>query len=248
MPPHSSHILQPLNVGCFAALKKAYGSLVSDLMRLGINHIDKAEFLGCLESARLKAYSLSNIHSSFAATGIVPFEPDRVLSTLSRPITPPQQPPAQDEHYTPQTPHNLAELQRHGVAFRELLKRLSRSPPTPTNQAVRQLVKGCELSMQSAVLLIEENTRLRAANERQKRKRLLNRRQLSKAASLTVAEASQLIQSSQNCQIEPVHGGDAEVHLSREVAPVTVTPQITCYICRSSDHMASACIKYRIDC
>lgn len=25
MPPHSSHLLQPLNVGCFAPLKKAYG-------------------------------------------------------------------------------------------------------------------------------------------------------------------------------------------------------------------------------
>jgi hypothetical protein len=25
MPPHSSHLLQPLDVGCFAPLKKAYG-------------------------------------------------------------------------------------------------------------------------------------------------------------------------------------------------------------------------------
>jgi dihydrofolate reductase len=25
MPPHSSHLLQPLNVACFSPLKKAYG-------------------------------------------------------------------------------------------------------------------------------------------------------------------------------------------------------------------------------
>ena len=51
MPPHSSHILQPLDVGCFAPLKKAYGNQVANLMRLGINHIDKPEFLTCLEKA-----------------------------------------------------------------------------------------------------------------------------------------------------------------------------------------------------
>lgn len=28
MPPHSSHLLQPLDVGCFTVLKRAYGELV----------------------------------------------------------------------------------------------------------------------------------------------------------------------------------------------------------------------------
>lgn len=92
MPPHSSHILQPLDVGCFAALKKSYGNQVANLMRLGINHIDKAEFLSCFEKARSEAFSLSNIHSGFAATGVIPFDPERVLSTISTPHTPPPPP------------------------------------------------------------------------------------------------------------------------------------------------------------
>ena len=33
MPPHSSHLLQPLDVGCFAPLKQAYGRQVESLMR-----------------------------------------------------------------------------------------------------------------------------------------------------------------------------------------------------------------------
>jgi hypothetical protein len=45
MPPHSSHLLQPLDVGCFSVLKQSYGRRVEQLMRLGINHIDKTEFL-----------------------------------------------------------------------------------------------------------------------------------------------------------------------------------------------------------
>ena len=33
MPLHLSHLLQPLNVGCFGPLKKAYGDKVNELMR-----------------------------------------------------------------------------------------------------------------------------------------------------------------------------------------------------------------------
>ncbi|KAF1922766.1 uncharacterized protein M421DRAFT_409684 [Didymella exigua CBS 183.55] len=32
MPPHLSHLLQPLDVGCFAPLKKAYRRQAEDLM------------------------------------------------------------------------------------------------------------------------------------------------------------------------------------------------------------------------
>ena len=45
MPAHLSHILQPLNVGCFLALKQAYGYGVKQLMGCGVNHINKHEFL-----------------------------------------------------------------------------------------------------------------------------------------------------------------------------------------------------------
>jgi hypothetical protein len=51
MPPHSSHLLQPLDVGCFSTLKKRYGDLIQQLMRLGANHIDKAEFIPLLKKA-----------------------------------------------------------------------------------------------------------------------------------------------------------------------------------------------------
>ena len=33
MPPHSSHLLQPLDVGCFSPLKKAYSRQIEELMR-----------------------------------------------------------------------------------------------------------------------------------------------------------------------------------------------------------------------
>jgi hypothetical protein len=45
MPAHSSHLLQPLNISCFAALKGLYGRLVTQKMANGVNHINKPEFL-----------------------------------------------------------------------------------------------------------------------------------------------------------------------------------------------------------
>ena len=56
MPPHASHLLQPLDVGCFAVVKRAYGRFVSDLARQGYNHIDKYDFLDDYQRARLEAF------------------------------------------------------------------------------------------------------------------------------------------------------------------------------------------------
>jgi hypothetical protein len=41
MPAHASHLLQPLDVGCFSVLKKAYGGLIGEEIRNGVNSIDK---------------------------------------------------------------------------------------------------------------------------------------------------------------------------------------------------------------
>jgi hypothetical protein len=45
MPAHSSHLLQPLDIGCFAVLKHAYGRFMSDLAWVGYNNTDKVDFL-----------------------------------------------------------------------------------------------------------------------------------------------------------------------------------------------------------
>ena len=82
MPAHSSHLLQPLDVGCFSVLKQAYGHLIEQIMSRGVNHIDKREFLPIYRQARQAALHQDNIRAGFAATGLVPYDPDRVLLLL----------------------------------------------------------------------------------------------------------------------------------------------------------------------
>jgi hypothetical protein len=71
MPPHSSHILQPLDVGCFSPLKRSYGTEIEKLVRLRIHHITKLEFLPAFHEAFKNAFSVQNIQSGFRATGIL---------------------------------------------------------------------------------------------------------------------------------------------------------------------------------
>jgi hypothetical protein len=75
LPPHSSHITQPLDVGCFGPLKKYYGNELSRLTRFGRVHITKHDFLEAFLLAFKKAFIEKNIKSAFRATGLVPWDP-----------------------------------------------------------------------------------------------------------------------------------------------------------------------------
>jgi hypothetical protein len=65
MPAHSSYLLQPLDIGYFAVLKRSYGSLVDQKIRLSVNHIDKLDFLVAYPEARASAFQALTIKNSF---------------------------------------------------------------------------------------------------------------------------------------------------------------------------------------
>ncbi|KAF4433111.1 hypothetical protein FACUT_8209 [Fusarium acutatum] len=55
VPPHSSHLLQPLDVGCFGPLKRAYGREIEHLIRRSITHITKTQFFPAFYAAHQAA-------------------------------------------------------------------------------------------------------------------------------------------------------------------------------------------------
>jgi hypothetical protein len=83
MPAHTSHLLQPLNVGCFSPLKTLYGLEVAKLAWQSIYHIDKLDFLWIYKKIRTQALSGSNVKAGFQATRLIPFSLERVLSSLT---------------------------------------------------------------------------------------------------------------------------------------------------------------------
>lgn len=111
MPPHSSHILQPLDVSCFSVLKRSYGRQVEQFMRRGIDFINKSDFLISYNQARTETYLPDTIRNGFKATGLVPYDLIRVLSTLQierkTPTPPNSSHGSHSSSWTPKTPRNL---------------------------------------------------------------------------------------------------------------------------------------------
>jgi len=85
LPSHTSHKLQPCDVAVFAPLKVAYRDQVEILERGGVNTIGKQHFASLYSPAREKAFTVKNIKAGFAATGLLPFNPDRVLRGIPKP-------------------------------------------------------------------------------------------------------------------------------------------------------------------
>ena len=93
LPPHSSHLTQPLDVGVFRALKTHMATEIEPIMRSGVPRIQKLEWLTAFVAAHDKALCSKNILGGFCGTGIHPFLPTKVLrrATLS-PSPPPSRP------------------------------------------------------------------------------------------------------------------------------------------------------------
>jgi hypothetical protein len=82
MPPHSSYLLQPLDVGCLGPLKRAYSQEIELLKRRRITHISKTEFLPAFYTAHQVTMIKSNIKGGFRGTGLVPCDLENVISKL----------------------------------------------------------------------------------------------------------------------------------------------------------------------
>ena len=82
LPPHSSHLMQPLDVGVFFPLKQAMGGFLDEIYRTGISRIQKAEWFECLIKARAKAVNKKNIEGGWRGAGIYPMDQLKVLDKL----------------------------------------------------------------------------------------------------------------------------------------------------------------------
>jgi hypothetical protein len=80
MPSHSSHILQPLDVGVFSVLKAFYRVEVTNLSRFSETQpVQKRQFIEYYRKARVKALVPQYIKAGWRGTGLYPFNPRKVL-------------------------------------------------------------------------------------------------------------------------------------------------------------------------
>ncbi|EED17288.1 pogo transposable element, putative [Talaromyces stipitatus ATCC 10500] len=244
MPPHSSHLLQPLDVGCFAVLKRYYGQLVEQRMRLGFNHIDKIGFLTAFHRlARTVAYKAQTIRNSFTATGLVPFNPDRVLQHLNIQLKTPTPPPSRSSNTASsclQTPQNIRQFVRQSTTINKRINERTGSlnQNEEINQAVIRLSKAYEILANDALLVRKENRDLRAAHEKEKQKRKRSNKQISIEQGITREEAQVLVQGQVEAS-QAVTTAPAEPELPTSQA--VVRRQFRCSGCNVEGHRINQC-------
>ncbi|EED12744.1 transposon, putative [Talaromyces stipitatus ATCC 10500] len=226
MPPHSSHLLQPLDVGCFAVLKRHYGQLVEQQMRLGFNHIDKLDFL----TAFLKAL-----------TGLVTFNPDRVYQQLTIRLKTPTPPPSRSSDTQSsclQTPQNARQFKRQMTTTKKRISRHTRSSSEAIGEVFTRASKAYEMSINKLTIAQKELHDLRAAHEKEKQKRQKSKKQISHDHGITREEAHVLVQG----QIEAsqaVTTAPAEPELPVSHPPVR--RQFRCSGCGIEGHKITGC-------
>jgi len=233
MPPHSSHLLQPLDVGCFSPLKAAYSRQIEKFMRLRISHITKLEFLPAFKEAFKTAFTEQNIRSGFRATGLVPYSPENVLFHLDLKLKTPTPPPSRDQEWTSKTPQTLKELNYQTEHIKNRIEQDQNSSPSSINGALHQLAKGAEIMMHSAVLLKAEVKALREANEVKKRRERKQKRRIAQGGSLTIQEGEELSQRGLK--------EEERVAEERQAETVRAKKQSRCSVCGNSEHNARTC-------
>ena len=143
LPPHTTHLLQPLDVGIFGPEAHWISVALDEAAYTGASSISSLELLQIVLEARPRALRSHNIFSAWRESGISPYQPQIVLEKLRRdcPSTPehrslgeagqqlatPRQPADVhalincqiDKGYT--SPTELAALSKMGKACKELL-------------------------------------------------------------------------------------------------------------------------------
>jgi hypothetical protein len=152
LPPHSSHLLQPLDLGPFSSLALRYSQEVQKYTPTGFATIDRATFAHIYKIARPQAFTPFNIKAGWIRTGIQPWDPSRVLELPSVKnfgrCTPDLELPAHPDGVYG-TPTKISE-------FKELQERIEARVTPHTRRHVHKLARGAIHELTTSQILQSE--------------------------------------------------------------------------------------------
>jgi hypothetical protein len=239
MPAHASHLLQPLDVGCFGPLKKAYGRQIEHLIRCSITHISKTEFFPAFRAAHQASITESNIKAGLRGAGLAPFDPENVISKLDvqlRTPTPPAEVTAPSTPWTARTPKTLLEAQSHSNYLQGRVRNHKSSSPESIIEAIKHFEKGITVLIQKIVLLEDRLQQVEQQNRIVGRRRRGKRSRLQKGGPSTIAEASQVIDQ-MDVDTQVVGESSRSGGRGRSVGPGVRR----CGVCGKTGHNARTC-------
>jgi len=188
LSPHSSHLLQPLDLVVFQPYKHYHAEAVEKATRTGCGDFNKSEFLDTIDTICQQTFKPSTLRSGFRAAGLIPYNPEIVISKVREATLPPSQAvltsgPSESPSGIPLT---ISTLKAMGEELQLEAKELSPS----LQHKLKLVLQGGLTLAQSGALAMDHMEHTRAAEEvRNARHRAQRRRQLQKGGVLYASEA-----------------------------------------------------------
>ena len=91
MPPHTSHLLQPCDLGPFQPYKHHHRKAVNTDVRAGSEGFNKIDFIFAFNDIRAKTFTRRTIKHGWSQAGIYPFNPQPVVDRLKAEAPPREQ-------------------------------------------------------------------------------------------------------------------------------------------------------------
>ena len=161
-------------------------------MRNGINHITKLEFLPCFIAAYKDYITESNIQGSFRGAGLVPLDPEAVISKMDVRLRTPTPPAVDVAAWVSITPSNSLEIGSQSRLVRESIQRHIDSSPTSMVDVVEKLAKDAERMAHELVLMNNQVKQLQKANAAAPRRKARKRKRIQAEGVLTAEEGMRL--------------------------------------------------------
>jgi hypothetical protein len=174
-------------------------------MRRRITHITKVTFFPAFYAAHQAAITESNIKGGFRGAGLVPFDPESVISRLDvqlRTPTPPEEETSQAQPWTPKTPKTINEVNSHSEYLEIRIRRHHSSSPESILEALQSLTKSVMRNMHKTALLEAEVRDLQEANAIVSQNKRKKRTRLQDSGKMTIGNSqSQIDQMDVDIQV-----------------------------------------------
>jgi len=210
LPPHSTHLLQPLDVVVFQPYKHYHAEAIDNATssRPGCSEFGKIEFLTSIDWIRHQIFKPTTIRSAFKATGLIPFNPSIVINKLSNvvntsfelgtqpfetssppleihsPTTPPQLPEP-----NPTTLQTIRSLRNHAQLLHYQLDQL----PQHADQSLHKYLKGSLALAQSGTQALFDLENTKAAELARTARRNRSWRSMQQGGVLYAHEARAMV-------------------------------------------------------
>ena len=148
LPAHCSHVLQPLDLGCFSSLKTVYRALIDEYAALSdFTQVGKQRFLEFYAKARETGLRKENIRSGWQATGLWPVNINKPLTSrwvvTPKEVTPP--PPETLDIITPKRSGDIVRLFANKSSSRASQLSIRKAATALDKVAIELAMKDCEI-------------------------------------------------------------------------------------------------------